>query len=96
MVVAYLDDRLRFERFSWTFVPRTQILLRWLAGTPGVSRFEFENAAKSIGVEGENLQATVAVLISSGCALPQNDKLVVTELGRRYLAYVFPSATGGV
>lgn len=89
-LIGHLDQRLRFSALDMTFVPRTKLLLSWLAGRTSVPRREFETIANSIGVDGDNLAATIAVLITSGCALFQDDQLVISERGRHYVAYLAP------
>jgi hypothetical protein len=92
-MAAFIDERLRFAMLDLGLAPYTKLLLAWLARGSKASRPEFEAAARSLGVAGENLFATVRALAMYRCVNLVGEDLVVTDLGRQFLAYLGVNTT---
>jgi hypothetical protein len=78
-----------FSTLIRLFVPRTKAVLRLMAADERPFTVpEFNRMSKGIGVPDSDLQATLEVLVKSGCiGLDEEGKLTVTDVGRRYLQF---------
>jgi hypothetical protein len=78
-----------FSTLIRLFVPRTKAVLRLMAADDKpLTVPEFNRMAKGIGVLDNDLQATLEVLIKSGCVVMDAEgKLTVTDVGRQYLLF---------
>ena len=78
-----------FSTLIRLLVPRTKALLRLMAADDKpLTVPEFNRMAKGIGVPDSDLQATLEVLIKSGCiVIDEEGKLTVQNVGRQFLLF---------
>lgn len=88
VISQQVQETVAFVALNGFFVIRTKLLLIWLSQNPPVDRVQFSAHGTTIGVPPENLDATWNALLASGCATLEGDKLSITDLGRRYVAYL--------
>jgi hypothetical protein len=75
-----------FAHLNQFFVLRTKVLLAVLAhSNGGLSIAEFRNQALSFGVLPENVDVTVSAIQQANCAHIQNERILPTVLGQRYV-----------
>jgi hypothetical protein len=82
MVFFFLDGFL---------VPRTKVLLGWLADRDTATRDEFDVTAVSLGVPQDNLDATITALTSTGLVVANEGRLTIQLFGRNYVQHVVQS-----
>ncbi len=87
-IAQQVQDTVIFLSLNTFLVPRTKLMLHWLSSYTTVNRQSFEAFAAHIGVPPENMDNTWNALIASGCARLDQGNLVITEVGRRYVAYL--------
>jgi len=83
-----------FKLLDQFFVHRTKLILYWLVQKQTITYEEFEEYAKHIGVPIENIEATRQAIIMSGCATYEKEKIIVTEFGKQYIAYLTRLTSG--
>jgi hypothetical protein len=83
-----------FKLLDQFFVHRTKLILYWLVQKQTVTHEEFAEYAKHIGVPIENIEATRQAIIMSGCATHEQEKIIVTEFGKQYIAYLTRLTSG--
>lgn len=66
------------------FVPRTKMLLLWLAANGPAARDAFVDVASSLGVVDKNFHMTLNALLESGCVFFIEDRLALSALGKQY------------
>lgn len=77
-----------FVYLNQFFVPRTKALLRILATGPSITRQAFDQYARMLGIEENNIQVTYDVLVLDRCLqIDPNGLIGVTEIGRRFLEF---------
>ncbi|OGL47412.1 MAG: hypothetical protein A2W05_05685 [Candidatus Schekmanbacteria bacterium RBG_16_38_10] len=76
-----------FVYLNQFFVPRTKALLRILATGPSITRETFDQYARMLGIEENNIQVTYDVLLNRCLQIDPNGLIGVTEIGRRFLEF---------
>jgi hypothetical protein len=77
-----------FVYLNQFFVPRTKALLRILATGPSIARETFNQHARILGIEENNIQVTYDVLVLNKCLqIDPNGLIGVTEIGQRFLEF---------
>jgi hypothetical protein len=88
IIQQQVQDAMLFVTLDQFFVPRTKSILFWMAQTEPVDQAQFNAFAAQIGVPQENIEVTRNVLLMSGCVAIQENRLVLNERGRRYVAWL--------
>ena len=88
VIAQQVQETVAFVALNGFLVLRTKLILIWLSQNPAVDRALFNGYAAAIGVPADNLDATWSALISSGCAALTGERLTITDLGRRYVAFL--------
>jgi len=88
LIAQQVQDAARFLYLDTFLVPRTKLILYWLFSYGEADRPSFDAVAAQIGVPPENLENTWNALAMSGCARVEGEKVVITDLGRRYVGYL--------
>lgn len=85
-VTQQVQESIVFEYLNQFFVVRTKNLLAVVARrSDGLSVAEFRDLAVSFGAPPENVDVTIAAIEQANCARIQNDRIVLTERGQRYV-----------
>jgi hypothetical protein len=84
-----------FIYLDFWLIPRTKVILIWIADKRSVGRAEFEVYATSVGVPAENMEATLQALLLSGCVIPQTDGLTITDWGNQYVGHMLAQVNRG-
>lgn len=88
VIAEHVQEAVRFLLLDGFFVPRTKLVLLWLAGSGAVDRAQFNAFAAQVGVASDNIDVTLQAIVSVGCAVSEADRIVITDLGRRYVAHL--------
>jgi hypothetical protein len=80
-----IQEAMRFVILDYFFAPRTKIMLLWLYAERAVDRAQFDAFARQIGVPQENIENTWNALFSTECATLSDGRIVITDLGKRYV-----------
>lgn len=88
VIAQQVQETVRFVVLDGFFVLRTKLMLIWLNQQQAVDRAQFNAYGTLIAVPTDNFDATWNALIQSGCASLVGERLTITELGRRYVAYL--------
>ena len=86
LVTQNIQENVVFRQLNQFFALRTKILLAVLAhANNGLGIAEFRNLAHSLGVPPENVDVTISALEMANCAQVENERVLPTVLGRRYV-----------
>jgi hypothetical protein len=86
LATQHAQESIIFAHLNQFFALRTKILLAVLAHTnDGLGIAEFRNLALSLGVPPENVDVTISAILQANCAQVENDRVLPTVLGRRYV-----------
>lgn len=85
LISQKVKDTLRFQALDEYLVPRTRIVLNWLADGRVQSRADFHAYAQSIGIPLNNVEVTLEALNASGCVEIQDEKIKITDFGTQYV-----------
>lgn len=86
LVTQQVQESVVFEYLNQFLVLRTKNLLAVLArNNDGLSIADFRSLALSFGVPPENLDVTISAIVQANCAHIQNERILSTVLGQRYV-----------
>jgi hypothetical protein len=86
LATQHAQENIAFAHLNQFFALRTKILLAVLAhSNDGLGTAEFRNLALSFGVPRENVDVTISAIQQANCARVENERVLPTEWGRRYV-----------
>ncbi len=75
-------------RLDVLFVPRTKLMLLLLFWLRPMTREQFEQAARTLGVPESNIEVTLQAIVSENCATVAGDEIVLSDLGANYIVHL--------